>query len=60
MYCCTVYLIEFVESIYELEFIKIKLAKFLWPIVYFTERLMCTVSTVIEINVRHTGGPAQL
>jgi len=55
-----VYLIEFVESIYELEFIKIKLAKFLWPIVYFTERLMCTVSTVIEINVRHTGGPAQL
>ena len=36
------YLIEFVESIYELEFIKIKLAKFLWSTVYFTERLMFT------------------
>ena len=50
-----------VLSRHELEFIKkIKLALFLWPTVYFIERLL-NVHRVIstEINVRHTGGPAQ-
>ena len=44
----------------ELEFIEIKLAPFFWPTLYFIERLVHhIVSTVIELNVHHTGGPAQ-